>query len=71
MHCAQIPDSPPIRSLPDVGGDKEGEIHGQQPCPLNPPVSLTEVVGVDAELTRNEAYGDILFKGNPADESHV
>jgi hypothetical protein len=71
MCCAQIPDSPLIHSLPVVGGNKESEIHGQQPCLLNPPVGLTEVGGEDVELTRNEAYGDILFKSNPADESRV
>jgi hypothetical protein len=71
MCCAQILDSPPIHSLPVGGGDKEGEIHSQQPCPLNPPVGLTEVVGEDEELTRNEAYCDILFKSDPADESRV
>jgi hypothetical protein len=65
----QIPDSTPIHSLPVGGGDREGEIHGQQLCPLNPPdVNLT---GGDVELTTNEAYGDILFKSNPADESCV
>jgi hypothetical protein len=47
MRRTQIPDPPPIHS-----------IHSQ-PCLFNPPVGLTEVVGGDVELTRNEAYGDI------------
>jgi hypothetical protein len=59
MQRANIPDPPPIHS-----------IHSQL-RPLNPPVGLAEVVGEDVELTRNEAYGDILFKSNPADESRV
>jgi hypothetical protein len=66
MCCAQIPDSPLIHSLRVGGGNRESEIHGQQPR-----VGLAEVIGEDVELARNEAYGDILFKSNPADESRV
>jgi hypothetical protein len=39
--------------------------------PDSPPIHSPPVVGEDVELTRNEAYGDILFKSNPADECHV